>query len=111
MVSGGSQPTSRWASFSDGRSEVRRWGYFLVSARISSRVSWDSIEPGRLSIDLAHDRVGAGDHRDQVGDQPAHGHQRESLDVCERRGALVDADRLPGSVAYDVEAELAPRGL
>src|SRR5262245_34438091 len=81
------------------------------SGRASPKSSGDPTPGTESPVHFAHDRVYAGDARDQVGDEPALRHDRERLQVRERRRALVDADRPAGAIADDQEPQLAARRL
>src|SRR3954447_15209780 len=83
---------------------------FLGSSQVEANAA-----PGgrarRSSVDLSKDDVHRADHRDRVGDHVATRHLVEGREVREARRADLQAVRLVGAVAHDVDAELALRVL
>ena len=63
-----------------------------------------------MSRDVAEHRIDARQHRDHIGQVAAHGHAVEGLQVHEGRHSQLDPVRFFGSVADDVNAQLALGG-
>src|SRR6267143_240033 len=88
------------------RTTTRIWTVGMTMFWMS--VVW-SMAP--LPVDVAEDDVDRPDDRHHVGDEPPLAHDRQSLQVDERRGAEAHAVRHLAALADEVEALLAPRAL